>query len=119
GGGWGGGGGGGRQDGGVGRHRSLESGAGMRRFPLVGFVVSAVAHVVAVMLLILVVERLTALPGLFIDLTTHATESRSASRPGGESPNERKLPTAPAKRSPEPPPGPSRARTGDSASPPS
>lgn len=89
----------------------------MRRLPFVGFVVSAVAHVVAVVLLILVVERLTALPGLFIDLTTHATESRSASRPGGESPNERKLPTAPAKRSPEPPPGPSRARTGDSASP--
>ena len=89
----------------------------MRRLPLVGFVVSAAAHVVAVMLLILIVERLTALPGLFIDLTTHATESTSASRPGGESPSERTPPGIRARRPPSPPPGASRTRAEDSASP--
>ena len=34
----------------------------MRRLPLVGLVVSAVADVVAVLLLIVIVERITSLP---------------------------------------------------------
>ena len=87
----------------------------MRRLPLVGFVVSAVAHVVAVMLLILVVERLTSLPGLFIDLTTEATEANGPTKPAGGSRAERKPSGTRAKRAPASSPGASRASGGDSA----
>ena len=87
----------------------------MRRLPLVGFVVSAVAHVVAVMLLILVVERLTSLPGLFIDLTTEATEANGPTKPAVGSRAERKPSGTRAKRAPASSPGASRASGGDSA----
>jgi len=87
----------------------------VRRLPLVGFVVSAVAHVVAVMLLILVVERLTSLPGLFIDLTTEATEANGPTKPAVGSRAERKPSGTRAKRAPASSPGASRASGGDSA----
>jgi len=87
----------------------------VRRLPLVGFVVSAVAHVVAVMLLILVVERLTSLPGLFIDLTTEATEANGPTKPAGGSRAERKPSGTRAKRAPASSQGASRPSGGDSA----
>src|SRR5437764_107199 len=95
--------------------RPLDAGARVRRLPLVGFVVSAVAHVVAVMLLILVVERLTSLPGLFIDLTTEATEANGPTKPAVGSRAERKPSGTRAKRAPASSPGASRASGGDSA----
>jgi len=63
----------------------------------VGFVVSAVAHIVAVMLVILVVERITSLPGLFIDLTTHATELGDGSGAGAPPPRPKARPAAPGR----------------------
>jgi len=78
-------------------------------------VVSAVAHVVAVMLLILVVERLTSLPGLFIDLTTEAIEANGPTKPAGGSRAERKPSGTRAMRAPASSPGASRASGGDSA----
>ena len=67
----------------------------MRRLPLVGLVVSAVAHVVAVLLLIVIVERITSLPGLFIDLTTQASEPGDGS--GGGAPPPKARPAAPGR----------------------